>query len=197
MPSPPELEKARKDRGGQVGGQIEGRARIVDPEVSRIQALQMLQKRVDGQSYAKIGEEMNVSGDTVKRRLEWAKKQGLLAAAEERIVSELVPAAINAFKSALDNGMYEAARDVLFGTGLLSKNPEKAAEQVEMTLTQWREDRKNKIVITTSAASGHAEGIVQALGAMASGNSESLGESGYVDSLSPFQASADPTTPED
>lgn len=187
MPSPPELEKARRDRDGKMGNSMEGKARIMDEETQRLQALQMIAMRVGGQSFAKIGNQMGVSPDTVKDRLAWARNQGLLADAEDRIVNELVPAAIQAFKKALDEGMYEAARDVLFGTGLLSKDAKRATEQVEMTLEQWREQRKAKIVVTTSPQSGLTQEIVSAFQGGAAFSGESVVESGSGDSVSPVE----------
>lgn len=116
-------------------------ARITDPDIRRLRALQMLQLKLTGHSMTAIAERFNVRSWCVKDELLWAKQQGLVQAAEDRILTELVPEALNAVKAALVSGNVDAALEVLKGIGLLGKNkqpfaPQASEESLEVHVTR-------------------------------------------------------------
>lgn len=86
----------------------------------------MIALRIRGQSYKNIATEFNVSEDTVERTLNYAKRAGLVAQFEDQILEELVPAAIENFKTAMQNGDTQVALEVFKGTGLLLRPQERA-----------------------------------------------------------------------
>lgn len=85
-------------------------AQVHDPAEKRLRALMMLEMRVRrAASMADIAKEFNVSEDTVRRALTYARQAGLVAEAEDKILQELVPAAHDAILRGLANPDAEAA----------------------------------------------------------------------------------------
>lgn len=80
-----------------------------------------------------IAKELNVSVDTVERRLKFAEKANLLVDMERQLMQELVPAAMKAVKTALEDGDSETAIIVLQSMGILKdpKAPKTQVEQIE------------------------------------------------------------------
>ena len=77
-------------------------ALIRDPDEKRLRALMMLQYRLQhSATYVEIGKKFNLSAESVKNNLTWARKAGLVADAEDKILQELVPAAHKALLAAL------------------------------------------------------------------------------------------------
>jgi len=126
---------------------IMDRALLDDKDLRRLQALAMLHMRIEGATIDEIGQRFRVSAPTVKNRLNMAKRDGLLKDYADRILEELVPAAFDAYANALKEKDLDAARDVLFGTGLLSKSnrpqiaPPAENSAVELTLESYRVHR--------------------------------------------------------
>lgn len=125
-----------------------GAANVFDEGVKRTQAGLMLAKRIQGASIDSLAKEFNVSDNTVRRRIDYAQRHNLLADATDRVLSEMVGPAHQAYLNALasddERVALEAARDVMFGTGILSRqNKAQVApvQAVEMTLAMWREQR--------------------------------------------------------
>lgn len=86
----------------------------------------MMALRIRGKGYRDIAAEFNVSEDTVERTLNYAKRAGLVAQFEDQILQELVPAAIESFKTAMQNGDTQVALEVFKGTGFLLRPQERA-----------------------------------------------------------------------
>jgi hypothetical protein len=85
-----------------------GNGIIRDPQQKKLRALLMLEHKVKyTASSQEIATEFNVSIDTVKRTLSWARKAQLSVEVEDRILEELMPLAHEAIKLAL--GDTEAA----------------------------------------------------------------------------------------
>lgn len=105
-------------------------------------ALEVFKARVEGGSEATIpalAQKFRVSEATISRDLKLVERLGLLDDAKHQIVSELVPAAVETYRQHLSRQDKDMARDVLHGTGLLSKNaPPVATGEAEMTLERWR-----------------------------------------------------------
>lgn len=99
---------------------------IRDPDLMKIRAEKIIAMKVDQNMTTKaIAEQMNLSHDTVERTMSWAKKAGLLVKYEDRILAEIVPKAIEALKTALDDGDGELAMKVLQNTLWLSQQGSK------------------------------------------------------------------------
>jgi hypothetical protein len=145
-----------------VKGRKPVRTSIKDKDLMKAQATLVVAKRIQGQSIQQIAQELNVHEDTVARRIDYAKRHNLLAQATDRVLGELVDLAHAAYRQALVEGDVSAARDILFGTGILSKNNKAqvapASETAELTLAVWREQRKKGYEAATTA--DDAEGIV-------------------------------------
>lgn len=103
--------------------------KLIDPEMRRARAMAMVARRIHGASYRDIAAEFNVSIDTVERSLTYAKRAGLIVRYEDKILSELVPGAIDQVKKAITNGDTATAMEVLKGSGMLLKPSEKAKQE--------------------------------------------------------------------
>jgi hypothetical protein len=118
-----------------------GKTKMKDPDLQRAQAAVVVAKRIAGHSIREIADDLGITPESVNLRMEWAKKEGLIEDARQRIINELVPLAVNTFRDLIKDGDYDAARDVLFGTGILRKDSKSAEQVEELTLTAWREQR--------------------------------------------------------
>lgn len=78
-------------------------------------------------SLAQIGAEFHMEAKNVTKEINWAQRQGLVDRFEDQILSELVPSAIGALKTAMTNGDSNAALEVLKGVGLFRKDRPMAA----------------------------------------------------------------------
>jgi hypothetical protein len=106
--------------------------RLRDDAMRKARALLIIDKRIrEGLSLARIGEELNISGATVAREIDWAKRKNLVADAEEDILERLVPKAIKAFEAALDNNDTQAALELLKGLNILRKQTAKPIDRPE------------------------------------------------------------------
>jgi hypothetical protein len=81
-----------------------GAAVLRDPASRRLRALMMLECKIKGMTLPSIAKEFRVSEDTVKSTLSWARKAGLVAQQEDKILSELIPASHNAILDLLTSG---------------------------------------------------------------------------------------------
>lgn len=164
----------------QGGGTPKGGNVVQNEGVKRAQASLMLAKRIQGASVGDIAREFNTSERSVLRRIDYAQRHNLLADATDRVLNELVGKAHSAYANALESGdaqlALNAARDVMFGTGILSRNNKAqvapATETVEMTLAVWREKRKQGYV----AADGSGGDEAGADGEHAVIDAETVGE---------------------
>jgi transposase-like protein len=128
-----------------------GISKLRDPDLQRAQALAMAQDRIAGLSIAEVARKYNVHPHTVENRFKLLRREELLEKAVERVVERLLESSMEAYEDLITQTddkkvRLEAARDIAFGTGVLSKqnnalvnpNPQKGAE---MTLRAWREKR--------------------------------------------------------
>lgn len=99
---------------------------IKDPDLLRLRDMQMMQMKITGSSHQDIATFFNVSLNTVERAFSRIKQEGLARIAEDRVMDELVPAAINRFLAAITvEGDTQAALEVLKGANILKKQPQK------------------------------------------------------------------------
>jgi transposase-like protein len=112
------------------------------------QAALMVVDRIKGMSIPDIAKKYKVNPQTVRRRMRLARREKLLDRAADKVV-RLVDKALGAYEASLDQDedkkvRLEAARDVAFGTGVLSKSNKAAVnpeEKGKMTLRAWREKK--------------------------------------------------------
>jgi predicted ArsR family transcriptional regulator len=120
---------------------------LFDPDMQKLQALAMVQKRLEGMSLDEVAAHFKVCRATVDRRLLMLRKERLIEKAAAEMVTLLSDAArvyretmtqTDDKKLALD-----AARDIAYGTGALTKQnkTQTAPPGGEMTLRAWREKR--------------------------------------------------------
>lgn len=84
-------------------------------------AATMLAHRLTGASIRDLQEAFGCSRATVHRRLALARESGLLDTARDILMERLVPKALAAYDVALEQGEMTAAKDVLTGAGVLTK----------------------------------------------------------------------------
>lgn len=109
---------------------------IRDEQVLRARALAMVERRIRSVPLKDIAAEFNVTIRTVERNLDYAKRAGLIVQFEDRILQELVPAAIETFKKAIEDGNVEIAKEVFKGTGFLLRPSEKVPAKGSMDLAE-------------------------------------------------------------
>lgn len=73
------------------------RAAVHDPKIRKLRRQQMVMAKVMGLPTQKISEMFNLSRHTVNYEINMAKKDGTLEALNERIITELVPDAIDLY----------------------------------------------------------------------------------------------------
>ena len=81
-------------------------------------------ERVLGASVKEIASRYAISTDTVLHDLERAEKDNFYAHFERLVLNQLVPRALAVYQGKLEEGDLAAARDVLFGMGVLRRDPE-------------------------------------------------------------------------
>jgi trehalose/maltose hydrolase-like predicted phosphorylase len=97
-----------------------------DKELQAIRAQKIIAMRTDeNMTNVEIAQKLNVHPDTVRRSLSWAKKAGLFVEYEDQILKDVVPLAIAALQSALNDGDGELAIKVLNNTLWAAQNAQK------------------------------------------------------------------------
>jgi hypothetical protein len=141
---------------------------IRDPAERRLRALMMLEYRIkNAASLEQIAKEFNVAPKTVQKNLTWARRAGLVADAEDKILQELVPAAHEALKKALTVGDAETAGrlaiEVFKGTiSGFKKTPhttvsDTGGDDLGTYLAQLRADNSNANAIDGELVEGTAQ----------------------------------------
>jgi hypothetical protein len=123
-----------------------GRPIVFDKPFREAQTKVIAAKRIVGQSIEDIAKEHNMHPMTVKRRLQQAKREGILEDIVDGVVEKLLPLALKAYEKALEEGDLAAARDVMHGLGILRKDGRRESvsegEAAELTLRVWRQRRR-------------------------------------------------------
>lgn len=116
-----------------------------NPQLRRLRALQIVSERVYGATLKDIAKKFNISEKTVAAELQYATRNGLIESAEERILNELVPLALETYKRALSGDTPDVfvAKDVL---GQLAKISDRATSskqhQEKLTLAAYLEHKR-------------------------------------------------------
>lgn len=141
----PTKEGRKKPNGQQTA--------LLDPQLRRLRALQIIQQRIAGASRKDIAASLNVSIDTIKRETHWAKNNNLLEDAEERLLGNLLTKAMNVAEMHLDEGNLDAAKEVF--KIFLNANQQKAkredkAEDRDFDLESYFRDRRQGAITVES-----------------------------------------------
>jgi DNA-binding Lrp family transcriptional regulator len=108
-------------------------AGIVNKDLQKIQAMMMIQMKLgQNMSYTEIAKAMNVHPDTVERRFIFAEKAGMFLQLEAQIMSTIVPKAMKAIETALEDGDAETALEVLKSVGVL-RDPKAQRSQAQIS----------------------------------------------------------------
>lgn len=73
-------------------------------------------------SMQQIADHLNIHRDTVERRLQYAKKAGLFLDFERQVIETLIPKAIEAVKTALEDGDAETGLEILKAMNVIPDN---------------------------------------------------------------------------
>lgn len=82
-----------------------------------------VEKLTSGSTIKELAKQYDMSPSAVSTALQLADKNGFYERAEGLILSRLVSPALAVYEDRILRGDLEAARDILFGTGILSKTP--------------------------------------------------------------------------
>ncbi len=82
-----------------------------------------VEKLTSGATIKELAKEYDMSPGSVSKALQLADRNGFYERAEGLILSRLVSPALAVYEDRILRGDLEAARDILFGTGILSKTP--------------------------------------------------------------------------
>lgn len=90
-----------------------------------------VEKLTSGKSIKEIAEQYDMSPGAVSNALSLADKNNFYERAQSLIMSRLVSPSLAVYEDRILRGDLEAARDILFGTGILSKTPKIADSGAE------------------------------------------------------------------
>lgn len=97
--------------------------KVVDAEIARRERAQAaLDLKVEGKSFREIGRMMDISDHTVAKLVKEAQLDARFQRGRGVVMHRLVPKALAVYDQRLEAGDLEAARDILFGAGVLQKN---------------------------------------------------------------------------
>lgn len=122
-----------------------GRVKARQHAEQKAQAALMMTQRLSGRSYGEIARMFNTTTGTVKKRLSIPELQEFFATAKEVVATRLLPLALEVMNEKLEQGDGDMAKEVIFGTGILSKNVNIAATIAPVAPTDdfdsWRRKR--------------------------------------------------------
>lgn len=93
---------------------------------------------LENKSITELAREYHLSADRVKEHLAMAHASGFYQQFEALVLDKLVPPAMAVYEAHLQRGSLEAARDVLFGMGVLRKNPKDLENPGVETIEAYR-----------------------------------------------------------
>lgn len=122
-------------------------------EEKKVQAVAALARRtLLNETMEEIAQHFQMNRHAVASRLQLARTMDLTQLARDLIVERLVPKAIAVVDHHLNEGSYEAAKDVLFGTGGLQKSSKSEVHHsTTPTLDAIRAERANKAIEVKSS----------------------------------------------
>ena len=95
-------------------------------------------KVLENKSITELAKDYHLSPARVKEHLALAQSSGFYQQFEALVLDRLVPPAMAVYEAHLQRGSLEAARDVLFGMGILRKNPKEADNPGVETIEAYR-----------------------------------------------------------
>lgn len=119
-------------------------------ELMVIQGATMAAALASGQakSINELAKQFDMTHSQTQKRLELAKRMEIVDIAKEMISTKLLPKALAVLSKELDAGNYKAAKDILFGLGILEANSKSVVEHSSVnkipSLTEIRLERLRK-----------------------------------------------------
>lgn len=97
-----------------------------------------VEKLTSGKTIRDIARDYDMSPGAVSNALALADKNGFYDRAQGLILSRLVSPALAVYEDRILRGDLEAARDILFGTGILSKTPKPSEGAEALSIEAYR-----------------------------------------------------------
>lgn len=134
-----------------------------DKDLQRLQAMMMIHMKVHGMGNNEIAQELNIHKDTVERRLAFARKADLFVEYESQLIEKLIPKAIKAIETALEDGDAETGLEILKALNVIRdtkapKTPEQTNADNDL-MKAIQEARENRVKLE-----GTVEGEIRELG---------------------------------
>lgn len=118
------------------------RIKVVDAQKRAEEALRAnliaADKVLENKSITQLAADYHLTPQRVKDHLALAHSSGFYQQFEALILDKLVPPAMAVYEAHLQRGSLEAARDVLFGMGILRKNPKELDNPGVETIEAYR-----------------------------------------------------------
>lgn len=135
---------------------------IRNTKLRRLRALRIIEFRAVGWSNSEIAEELRLSTDYVREELVWADKNGLIEVAEQRVLEQMVPKALDVVMKRMETadplGLdLRAATAVLGILKDLSRNKatkEARREDREFDVAHYLAERAERIAAEQAAGGG-------------------------------------------
>lgn len=118
-----------------------GPARELQAVHKGAQAAMIAVDRALGATVTQLAKKYTLSPDVIRARLSLAEELDVFRGWRSVAAEALIPKTLAVYETALDNGSLEAARDILFGLGILNKNATLTVQPGEETLESWRATR--------------------------------------------------------
>jgi DNA-binding Lrp family transcriptional regulator len=140
----------RKQTNTPKGNSIERQGRKVD----NLRGALIAVERAMGVPLKDLAEKYKVSPAGVKRYLDQAEESGLVEHFRSLIYERLMGKALAVYEAKLEMGDLDAARDVVFGLGVLQKNPVKPGDMAKAidSLAEYRASRAKVVEVRTPDA---------------------------------------------
>jgi len=97
-----------------------------------------VEKLTSGSTIKELAEQYDMSPKAVSTALSLADRNGFYDRAQSLIMSRLVSPSLAVYEERILRGDLEAARDILFGTGILSKTPKVAESGEALSIEAYR-----------------------------------------------------------
>jgi hypothetical protein len=138
-------------------GRLKGGTALTNVAIKAIRAQDVIKLRAQGVPVPEIAAKYRTTDRSIYRLIKWAETEGLMGELKQRVVAELGSLTIDAYKGALTAPLNSlpteleahkvrltAAKDVGFGTGILTKKTETHETKEEFSMNWFLEQRYGK-----------------------------------------------------
>lgn len=114
---------------------VQNRIRLKNAQLDAEKALRgqlmAADRLLENKSIKELAKDYQISPAAVREGLDLAYIRGFYDQMEQKVLQDLVPVAAAVYRAHLERGNLDAARDLLFGTGVLRKDHKGAQQRVE------------------------------------------------------------------